>query len=180
MNRQREVWSVRFRSQEPEPVRGQGSFQWNSNGWMGCQFGTSAWMLVGALELLSKDRNVAALWFACFVFVNSIGRSLWSRRAKVYPFHAFEALLLVALMAGLFAWFFTVAFRPDLMASLRTGRDTGALTLAVIPCLMTWFWILERHSLKDKQIDLRSSILDALKRSDDENRSDDSGNRPGK
>ncbi|MFN8707719.1 MAG: hypothetical protein ACK50J_13665, partial [Planctomyces sp.] len=68
----------------------------------------------------------------------------------------------------------------DLMASLRTGRDTGALTLVVIPCLMTWFWILERHSLKDKQIDLRSSILDALKRSDDENRSDDSGNRPGK
>ncbi len=142
---------ARFRETEPEPLRGAGSFQWNSNGWTGSQFGSSAWLFVGALELLPKDRAIAAIWFACFAMINSVGKSLWNRRARVAPFHAFQGLLTVALVAGLFAWFFTVAFRPELLASIRTGRDTGALTLAILPCLMTWFWLMERSTIREKQ-----------------------------
>jgi hypothetical protein len=144
LERKRGRVAYRQRYREPDPIRGPGQFQWNERGWMGCQLGSSAWLLVGAFELLSRERAIAIIWFSCFVCVNSVGKSLWNRRARVVPFKALQGLLLTALLAGLFAWFFTVIFRPDLLAAIRTGRDAGALTLTIIPAILVWFWLAER------------------------------------
>jgi hypothetical protein len=118
-------------------LKGPGRFPWNSAGRFGSQLGGTLWLLVGALARVPHAPDDAAVWLACFAVANAIGIGLWTRRNRIWPYPALQALQLVCGGSGLVALIARHVLRPG----LRITRPTGNY-LADEPRLMLWLLIL--------------------------------------
>ena len=73
--------------------RGDGAFQWNVGGWFGGQVGATLWLIGLGVLLLVQGRLVGAGVLALGLAPNALGGLLWSRRARVSPYPAIQALV---------------------------------------------------------------------------------------
>jgi hypothetical protein len=79
---------------EKIPRKPTGSFQWNTAGWFGTQFGCTLWVLI--LGWLASFYNISiSLLVVCFFIVpNIIGFTIWYRRDHFFPYPAIQYLII--------------------------------------------------------------------------------------
>lgn len=135
---------------------GPGRFQWNKGGWFGGQIGCTAWMLVGAVVLAPQAPEVAGIWLVCFAIANAIGSWLWSRRGRLRPYPALQALLLICGTGGLLALVALHLFRPGLHIIRPSGISLAdeprsiLWLLVLVVGLMTWLHLMEWGAKREK------------------------------
>jgi hypothetical protein len=85
------------------------AFQWNRGGWFGAQIGSSAYLIILGLALVTVDLTLGIIIALCGVIPNIMGLMMWKRREIISPYSAFQYLLLtifvfttVALCASVF------------------------------------------------------------------------------
>ena len=123
-----------------------GTFQWNFNGWLGCQIGGTGWLLLfGILLLFHKDIIAGISFTVCFLLLNAIGAFLWHRRDKIAPYHATQ--IFFALVGGLSAVTITLLDWAGYFPNEATASDYTKWLL-IIPALMVVFHFRERSSRK--------------------------------
>jgi hypothetical protein len=66
--------------------------RWNA-GWFGLQRGSTVWLLIMAVVLLSHHWHAAARVFGCFLVPNVIGTCLWLSRRRVSVYRAVQIFL---------------------------------------------------------------------------------------
>ncbi|RUL87468.1 hypothetical protein [Tautonia sociabilis] len=131
-----------------EPRAGPGPFQWNGGAWLGSLLGGTAWLLVGAVSLAARAPTAALCWLACFAATNAVGGWLWSRRDRIRPGPAIQALLLTIGLGGLLAFLSLERFAPSAIDSVLEGRRSY-LVLLIVPALMIWFALLDRQARQE-------------------------------
>jgi len=136
-----------------QSLPGPGYFQWNRGGWFGSQFGSTVWMVVGAIGLAPHAPEITIPWLACFAATNGLGTWLWRRRDRLQPYPAMQVLLLACGVAGLIALAALHLLRPGLRISRLRGipfaDETIALPLIVALLLMAYFHLLERSAKRN-------------------------------
>lgn len=136
------------------PMQGPGSFQWNAGAWFGGQLGGTAWMLAGAAALAPRAPTVAVAWAAGFVVANAVGAALWSRRDRLMPYPAIQAMLATCGVVGASALAFLHLLHPGLVVDRRPwyGISDDPLAapglLLLIAALMAWLHVMERAGRK--------------------------------
>jgi hypothetical protein len=132
-----------------ESLQGPGCFQWNKGGWFGGQLGCTAWMLGGAIVLVPYASDVAGVWLTGFAVANAIGFWMWSRRDRLRPYPALQALLLVCGFSGLTALVALHSLRPGLHITRPVVFDLSdepqliPWLLVLVISLMAWFHLIE-------------------------------------
>lgn len=70
------------------------TFQWNRGGWLGGQFGCSAWILLAGLSLIPSDLISAFICVGSFAALNWVGASLWRQRDRISAYAGIQYFLL--------------------------------------------------------------------------------------
>jgi hypothetical protein len=76
---------------------------WQAGAWFGSQLGGTAWLLLAALAIASRSPGSAAVLLACGVSANLVGCLLWTARARLDPYRAFQVLTAAVVLAGMAA-----------------------------------------------------------------------------
>jgi hypothetical protein len=76
---------------------------WRAGGWFGSQLGGTAWLFISALVLGSASTESAAVLIGCGLASNLVGCVLWSQRARLDPYRALQALVVVIVLSGVAA-----------------------------------------------------------------------------
>lgn len=127
--------------------RGRGSLQWNDGGWFGGQFGSTCWLLLGALLFVAAEPWLTLVWLGCFAAVNVVGCWLWVRRDRIAPLAAYQILLAAVGCAGLVAIAATDAAGQLPRIAYAVPGDEPRLAylfLLVVPALMALMFLLDR------------------------------------
>ena len=107
--------------------------RWNAGGWFGGVLGSSAWMAVCAVLLLSYGQpGIAVINLACFSAVNLIGLYLWSRRHKVSAISALLILSSVLAFAVPIAWMTTTHLASNATLEAMNWPTSSVVTAAVL------------------------------------------------
>lgn len=120
--------------------------QWNGGGWAGAQLGGSCWMLVLGFVVVARDPGLAAIALGCFAGANAWGWWLWSRRDRIDPYPAVQALVVGLGVFGTAAALTLHARVQDglEMPSFVYGVEYTPWIMLVFPLLMLQFWLQER------------------------------------
>jgi hypothetical protein len=73
---------------------------WHAGGWFGSQLGGTAWLFVSALVIGSDSPRSAVVLLGCGVAANLVGCLFWAQRARLDPYRALQALVVVIVLAG--------------------------------------------------------------------------------
>lgn len=137
------------------PVQGQGHFQWNAGGWFGGQLGSTVWLLVGAALVVPQSLKVAGILFGCFLLPNLLGLWLWSRRDRIAPYPAMQALIWTVAVFATVAFLtfdFAAAELPYLGTQLESQPFSSLMYcfLLIFPGLSLLFYLIEREARRQQ------------------------------
>jgi hypothetical protein len=129
------------------------AFSWNFGGWFGSQLGSTLWLLLLGVVLLSQDSLVAWLCIVGFVFLNVWGLYLWRSRAHLTTYAGLQRFFSAASL--------TTALVVVMVNSrgLSTPPPPGTVisthlpywVIAVFPGVMMFFFLLERQGRRSKE-----------------------------
>ena len=116
---------------------------WNLGGWLGCQLGGSAWMLVASLLSFRSDAATAVTVLAFFTIVNLVGAAVWRWKHRLSPYVAVQILLPVLGAFSLATVF--VLEHAGLYEAIQIGGKVSAsssyfLIFAIVIVLMAVFY----------------------------------------
>ncbi len=118
---------------------GRGAFQWNRGGWFGGQFGSTAWMIVLGIVLLTQSRPAGA-WVLLFAAgANAVGFALWNRRESVAPFPAIQILMATCGLCAAAAWWCV----SETGSAWQMEGELSAWVLLIYPGILAWFFLME-------------------------------------
>lgn len=123
-------------------------FRWNAAGWFGLQLGSSIWLLIGSIVLLSETMWVGMCWLSGFLVVNGLGLCLWASRHRLRMHLAMQLLLLVVFFLGLgsVAAADLNGRRSRLAIGSTHSRWSTYGALLVVPTMMIGFYLRNRQS----------------------------------
>lgn|GEM_PF-1892345 len=143
-------------SVEEALARPTSTFQWNRGGWLGGQFGCSAWMLIAGISLIPSDLASALICVASFVALNWIGQSLWRQRDRISAYDGIQYFLLAVSIV--YALVITT-IQVRLEGTIDSFGQSTAMPWWVIgmaPAMMVMFglreWLFQRslHGLREE------------------------------
>ena len=113
-----------------------GPSPWNAGAWFGVQVGSTVWLAICALVLVSKSPSLAALVFGLFLLVNIVGAGLWRSRRVRSIGSALRIFLLVYWASGVAA--ILAVDRAGLWTTLALGgsRNVSATTALAMLTVM--------------------------------------------
>jgi hypothetical protein len=131
------------------PKQGAGRLKWNA-GWFGVQVGSSCWLLIAGVGAAKQFPELAALMIGCFLVPNIFGTVLWLKRDRIEPYAAYQALLLVLLVATAAALLGAdyLGVLGALDRRFQNPRDMYWI-LCLFPALMLALRYLNRRSSND-------------------------------
>jgi hypothetical protein len=118
-------------------------FVWNAGAWFGTQVGCTAWLFVFGAALLRDDGGFAALAFGGGALLTGLGVLLWSRRAKLSPFAAYQ--LLFAALAVVLTVLTVLANTRGLQTPVPPGSLSAYWAIAIPPAMMGLFAVVHRR-----------------------------------
>ena len=107
-------------------------FGWNAGGWFGSVLGSTAWMLILGVSVVSEDLAGAVLSIIGFAAANLWGVALWLRRDRLSAYAGLQWM-----MIGLLVVFAAVVFGTNLLPFW--------VFAAPLP-LMAIFWLRQQAS----------------------------------
>lgn len=78
------------------------AFVWTNGGWFGSQIGSTLWMLLLGITLLSKDLITATIAISSSLLLNSWGLYLWKLKEIITMYSAIQRFLVAVFLVTTF------------------------------------------------------------------------------